>query len=212
MPLCSSSASLIWRPIVSTGLSEVIGSWKIIAMSLPRIRRISSSFSLSRSLPVEDDLALDDPARRRRDQAHQRERADALAAAGLADQAERLALVQRERHAVDGLDDAVRRVELRLEVLHLEQRLSLDCHRRDPPPYERSRASVGPAESWPVLPRPAQHGLPCRGGLVESSDRLIVRSLVDELGGVLGLLRDLPHHLRRTGPACPSSPPRSAPP
>ena len=39
---CSSSASAIWLPMVSTGLSEVIGSWKIIAMSLPRTARIAS--------------------------------------------------------------------------------------------------------------------------------------------------------------------------
>src|ERR671928_8012 len=51
MPLCSSSASEIWRLIVRTGFSEVIGSWKIIAMSLPRMRRMPSSFSLSRSCP-----------------------------------------------------------------------------------------------------------------------------------------------------------------
>ena len=51
MPLCSSSASLIWRPTVSTGFSEVIGSWKIMAMSLPRTFRMSSSLSLSRSRP-----------------------------------------------------------------------------------------------------------------------------------------------------------------
>ena len=39
--LCTRIASLIWSPIVSTGLSEVIGSWKIIAMSPPRSSRNS---------------------------------------------------------------------------------------------------------------------------------------------------------------------------
>ena len=29
--------SPIWRPMVYTGLSEVIGSWKIMAISLPRM-------------------------------------------------------------------------------------------------------------------------------------------------------------------------------
>ena len=37
--------------MVSTGLSEVIGSWKIIAISRPRIERSSSSSSASRSRP-----------------------------------------------------------------------------------------------------------------------------------------------------------------
>ena len=35
MPRCSVKVSLIWRPIVSTGFSDVIGSWKIIDISLP---------------------------------------------------------------------------------------------------------------------------------------------------------------------------------
>src|SRR6266849_3816893 len=40
---CAAIASSIWNPTRSTGLSEVIGSWKIIATSLPRNSRISSS-------------------------------------------------------------------------------------------------------------------------------------------------------------------------
>ena len=35
--------SVIWRPMVSTGLSEVIGSWNTMPMSRPRISRISAS-------------------------------------------------------------------------------------------------------------------------------------------------------------------------
>src|SRR5262245_26973820 len=50
-PRCNVSVSVIWRPTVSTGLSEVIGSWKIIEMSLPRMSRISRSDSSSRSRP-----------------------------------------------------------------------------------------------------------------------------------------------------------------
>ncbi len=45
------TASAIWSPTVNTGLRLVIGSWKIIAMSLPRTWRISSSGSASRSRP-----------------------------------------------------------------------------------------------------------------------------------------------------------------
>src|SRR5207248_11382961 len=51
IPKCVSSASRIWRPTVSTGFSDVIGSWKIIAISRPRIRRSSLSESCSRSRP-----------------------------------------------------------------------------------------------------------------------------------------------------------------
>ncbi len=45
------SGSMICRPILSTGLSEVMGSWKIMAISRPRMRRISSSESSSSSRP-----------------------------------------------------------------------------------------------------------------------------------------------------------------
>ena len=49
---CNSTASAIWRPQVITGLRLVIGSWKIIATSLPRTAHISSSERSSRSRPL----------------------------------------------------------------------------------------------------------------------------------------------------------------
>jgi hypothetical protein len=49
---CSTAVSAICSPTVSTGLSEVIGSWKIIEMSLPRMARIRSSSYCSRSAPL----------------------------------------------------------------------------------------------------------------------------------------------------------------
>src|SRR2546422_449096 len=48
-PRCSIRTSAIWSPIVNTGLSEVIGSWKIMEMASPRILRISASESSSKS-------------------------------------------------------------------------------------------------------------------------------------------------------------------
>ena len=107
--------------MVSTGLSEVIGSWKIMAISLPRIWRISSSSSSSRFWPSEDDLARDDLARRLGDQAHERQGGHALAAAALAHDAERLFLVQIERDIVDRFDHPVLGEKLGLEVFDLEQ-------------------------------------------------------------------------------------------
>ena len=41
----SSTCSAIWSPTVNTGFRLVSGSWKIMAMSLPRILRISPSGS-----------------------------------------------------------------------------------------------------------------------------------------------------------------------
>ena len=48
---CSCTASAIWSPTVNTGFSDVIGSWKIIEMSLPRIFSSSLSSSVARSRP-----------------------------------------------------------------------------------------------------------------------------------------------------------------
>ena len=56
---------------------------------------------LEQVAPLEHDAAGVDPARRRRVQAHDRHRRDALAAARLADQADGLAGVQRERDVLD---------------------------------------------------------------------------------------------------------------
>src|SRR6266852_4276823 len=52
IPRWISSPSVSWRPIERTGLREVIGSWKIIAISRPRTRRISSSERRRRSRPL----------------------------------------------------------------------------------------------------------------------------------------------------------------
>ena len=43
--------------MVSTGLSDVIGSWKIIEMSLPRISRISGSGKLEQIASLEQHAA-----------------------------------------------------------------------------------------------------------------------------------------------------------
>ena len=50
-PACTRATSAIWSPTVNTGLSAVMGSWKIIAILLPRIRRISASLIVNRSRP-----------------------------------------------------------------------------------------------------------------------------------------------------------------
>ncbi len=45
------SVSAIWSPTVKTGFSDVIGSWKITEMSLPRMRRIAGRSARARSRP-----------------------------------------------------------------------------------------------------------------------------------------------------------------
>ena len=98
------------RPTSSTGFSDEVGCWKIIAMRSPRILRMSSSETLSRSWPSK----MTSPASIRRARATRR-RIDrlshALAAAGLADEAHDLAPIDVEVDAVDRPHHAVTGVE-----------------------------------------------------------------------------------------------------
>ena len=120
-PMCRRMTSTIWLPMVRTGFSEVIGSWKTIAMRLPRMCRISALEILSRVASLEEDLAVDDAPRRVGDQAQDGERRHGLAAARLAHQPERLPLLEVPAHAVDGADRAVLGEEIGAQVLDLEQ-------------------------------------------------------------------------------------------
>ena len=103
---CSVIASAIWSPTLKTGFRLVIGSWKIIAMSLPRTLAHLVLGQRAQVAPAQHDVAGDDLARRVGDEPHDRQRRDRLARAGLADDAERLLTVEREAHAVDRLDHA----------------------------------------------------------------------------------------------------------
>ena len=67
--------------------------------------------------------AADDPARRIGHQPHDRQRGHALAAAGLADDRQRLAAADAERDVVDRLEQPRIGEEHRLQVLHVENRL-----------------------------------------------------------------------------------------
>ena len=95
------SGSVICLPIFISGFSDVIGSWKIIDISWPQMWRICLgvrsiiSWPSNRTDPVRSTL-------RAVEQAHDRAGQHRLARARLADDAERLAAVERERHAVDG--------------------------------------------------------------------------------------------------------------
>lgn len=56
MPMCSRSTSPIWAPTVNTGFSEDIGSWKIIAISLPHMARRWAAGRCSTSRPSNSTL------------------------------------------------------------------------------------------------------------------------------------------------------------
>ena len=51
MPMCRRKTSAIWNPTVKTGFNEVIGSWKIIEISLPHRSRLSFRLMSSKLLP-----------------------------------------------------------------------------------------------------------------------------------------------------------------
>ena len=53
MPMWKRSTSSIWKPTVKHGLRLAIGSWKIIAMSLPTILRRSDGLSVKQIAAVE---------------------------------------------------------------------------------------------------------------------------------------------------------------
>ena len=111
--------STIWSPIRYSGLRLVSGSWKIMPMRLPRMRRISSGGRLSIRMPDRQDLAAGDAAGRI-DQADHGQAGDGLAGAGFADHAQHLALGDVERDAVDGAQRAAAGDELDLQVTHGE--------------------------------------------------------------------------------------------
>ena len=77
---------------------------------------------LEQIAPFEDDPPGDRSSRRRRNQAQDRERRDALPAARFAHDRQRLAARDRERYTVDGAHHAVAGEEIGLQLLDLEQR------------------------------------------------------------------------------------------
>ena len=121
MPRWICSGSAICAPIFISGFSEVIGSWKIIAISLPHTSRICLAAEVADLAALELDAALTDGAAWR-EQAHDRARQDGLARTALAHDAERLAAVEREADAVDRAHQAAWRLEVRAHVGELEQR------------------------------------------------------------------------------------------
>ena len=115
-------ASITWLPTVKTGFSEVIGSWKIMLMSLPRICRIAGSGKLDQIFSQESDgpgLNLG----RGGQQPHDRQRRDRLARAGFAHDAQRLPFVDGERDPFNGFDRLLFRMKVGAKVVDANNRL-----------------------------------------------------------------------------------------
>ena len=122
-----------------------------MAMSLPRIDANLLVRHLQDVVAVEQDFAGDDLARRTRDEAHDRKAGHALAAAGLAHDAERLARHDVKGNIIDRFDDAVLSMELRFEVPHFEYGTSAAiaggfdrCRALGPTLRDHARSSHGP--------------------------------------------------------------------
>ncbi len=90
-----------------TGLSDDWGCWKIIAMRSPRTLRSSLPLERAQVATVEHDLPGSRCDRAWRDQSQDGQRRHALAAAGLADEAEDLAPADGEVDARDRTDHAI---------------------------------------------------------------------------------------------------------
>ena len=114
---------MIWSPIVNTGLSDVIGSWKIIAICPPRssVRRFLDIAKRSSPSNVAPPLAIRPGGMR--DEAEKRHRRDALAGSRLADDPEHLARIELPADLGDGVNDSVLGLELDGEVVDGEDRL-----------------------------------------------------------------------------------------
>ena len=112
---------------VCRGLSEDMGSWKIMPISSPRTAWSSRSVMREHVPALEDDLA-----RRIGDERFRNEPQDGLGGhrlsrPALADEGERLVRLEREVHAVDDLADLPAPPEADAEAADGEQGAAADC-------------------------------------------------------------------------------------
>ena len=141
--------------MVSTGFSEVIGSWKIIAIRLPAHLRAAAPRPGRASPPRRRRSRPSDSGGRLGQQPQQRQRADALAAARLADDAHRLAGAQVVADAVHGMHHPIARPEGHVQVAHRQHRRPGQVLRPAPGHRpDRHRRSLGSSASR--MPSPSR--------------------------------------------------------
>ena len=125
--VCARSTSSIWRPTGTTGLSAVIGSWKIIAMVVARSCRRRRSLAVSSSSPTSLMLPRGRRQRALLQQPHHRQRCDGFARAAFADHAQRFALAHLQGDAVDDARPLRRLAEADDEVVDVEDDVGGRC-------------------------------------------------------------------------------------
>ena len=124
-PTCRDAArsgSATWRPMLCTGLSAVIGSWKIMPMRSPRMRHISRVALADQLLAVEADAAGTCAPSGSRP-------ISAIAVIDLPQpdsptKPERLAALERKAHVAHGVGRAAVRLQPHVKVVDFEQRAS----------------------------------------------------------------------------------------
>ena len=122
MSSCARICSAIWSPIRSTGFSDAIGSWKIIAISAPRTRCSCASEAPSSSVP----LYVAVPPKRAFGERVSPSSVIAVTDLPQPDSPTTARIspgAQVERDAVDGLHDALVGRERHREVAHAEDGL-----------------------------------------------------------------------------------------
>ena len=129
--------SAMIEPTVIRGSSDPYGSWKMICIRR-RILRRASDLSVPRSMPSKRTVP-EVASRRRINRAARR----ALAATGLADESEGLALAHLEGDAVDGLH----RPDLALEDPLADREIDLEVLDLDEVGLVRGRGGIGPPAS-----------------------------------------------------------------
>ena len=148
---------MICSPMVRIGFSDVIGSWKIIEMSRPRISRIWSSSRSSNETPGKR-CSLRDPARKARQQPHDRKRGDRFAGAELADDGHHFAAPDRKAQAFDRAHDTTGGAELGMQVVDFQKRGNrLGLRVRS---FTQCVASLGDTQPYP-LALAARHHARC---------------------------------------------------
>ena len=121
-PWCSFRISPICRSMVCSGLSEVIGSWKIMRdVVAAHACAAPCSLAASRSLPLNRISPVGCAAGGIGQELQHRQRRDRLARAGLADQRHRLALGDVEGDALDRHGVAAALAEGDAEILDGEE-------------------------------------------------------------------------------------------
>ena len=125
---------MICTPTFFTGFSEVIGSWKIMAIWVPQKCLASLRLRLRVSLPSKNTSEPSGTMALLVKMFMIERTSTDLPEPGLAHDADGLAFVQGEAHSVDRLQDSPGRVEIGAEVLHLQQ-WALSCHDFPPVVY-----------------------------------------------------------------------------